>query len=367
MGFSVAVILLCTDPRRGKSRNDERKGQGEQMKKVTIQDIAAEMGLSRNTVVKALNGGLVSPQTRHAVVQKAWQMGYNKLDDKLVEEVKSTYRRANTGTILVLFNHMESAFWTRALAGISNAVNDEGYRMQLHVVDEKDKDGESTGSLIADDVKGIIFLSVFSVKFVKAIGRKKLPMTFFNSPVNAKEYIKLGDVINVEGFYSMSTLTEYVIKQKGCTRLAYIGFAEGSRMIQARYLGFLNACTQNHIQLDERMQFTRPANNLSFSYAMVEEVVKDMAYIPDAIICEDDDVAKNVSLSLLQRDSKAVKKMVITGFNNTLETDFFKSDILTVDVRIEEMGRRLVKSVIDKVKCPTMDVAFTTIATYPKF
>ena len=309
MGFSVAVILLCTDPRRGKSRNDERKGQGEQMKKVTIQDIAAEMGLSRNTVAKALNGGLVSPQTRHAVVQKAWQMGYNKLDDKLVEEVKSTYRRANTGTILVLFNHMESAFWTRALAGISNAVNDEGYRMQLHVVDEKDKDGESTGSLIADDVK----------------------------------------------------------KQKGCTRLAYIGFAEGSRMIQARYLGFLNACTQNHIQLDERMQFTRPANNLSFSYAMVEEVVKDMAYIPDAIICEDDDVAKNVSLALLQRDSQAVKRMVITGFNNTLEADFFKSDILTVDVRIEEMGRRLVKSVIDKVKCPTMDVAFTTIATYPKF
>ena len=59
------------------------------MKKVTIQDIAAEMGLSRNTVAKALNGGLVSPQTRHAVVQKAWQMGYNKLDDKLVEDRKS--------------------------------------------------------------------------------------------------------------------------------------------------------------------------------------------------------------------------------------------------------------------------------------
>ena len=142
------------------------------MKKVTIQDIAAEMGLSRNTVAKALNGGMVSPQTRHAVVQKAWQMGYTKLDENLVEEVKSTYRRANTGTILVLFNHMQSAFWTRALAGISNAVNDEGYRMQLHVVDEKDKDGEATSRLIADDVKGIIFLSVFPEKFVKGVGRK---------------------------------------------------------------------------------------------------------------------------------------------------------------------------------------------------
>ena len=336
------------------------------MKKVTLQDIAAEMGLSRNTVAKALNGGLVSPQTRHAVVQKAWQMGYAKLDENLVEEVKSTYRRANTGTILVLFNHMQSTFWTRALAGISSAVNDEGYRMQLHVVDDKDKDGEATGRLIADDVKGIIFLSVFPAKFVKGIGRKKLPVTFFNSPVNAQEYIRIGDVINVEGFYSMNALTDYVIRQKGCTKFAYIGFAEGSRMIQARYLGFLNACSQNHVQLDDRLQYTCPANSVGYSYAMVEEVVKNMPYIPEAIVCEDDDVAKHVSLALLQRDPHAVKRVVITGFNNTLETDFFKKDILTVEVRIEEMGRRLVKSVIDKVKCPTMDAAFTTIATYPK-
>ncbi|MDE6220801.1 MAG: LacI family transcriptional regulator [Lachnospiraceae bacterium] len=336
------------------------------MKKVTIQDIAAEMGLSRNTVAKALNGGLVSPQTRHAVVQKAWQMGYTKLDPNLVEEVKSTYRRSNTGTILVLFNQMQSVFWTRVLAGISNAVNDEGYRMQLHVVDERDRDGEETGRLIADDVKGIIFLSVFSTKFVKGIGRRKLPMTFFNSPINAQEYIKLGDVINVEGFYAMNTLIDYVIKQKNCTRFSYIGFAEGTRMVQARYLGFLNACNRNHIQLDERLQYTRPANNSNFNYAMVEEVVMSMPYIPEAVICEDDDVAKHVALALLQRDPQAVKKVVITGFNNTLETDFFKKDIITVDVRIEEMGRRLVKSVLDKVKCPTMDVAFTTIATYPR-
>ena len=335
------------------------------MKKVTIQDIAAEMGLSRNTVAKALNGGLVSPQTKQAVVQKAWQMGYAKLDEQLLDEIKNSYRKSNTGTIMVLFNHMQSTFWTRALAGISNAVNDEGYRMQLHVVDESDRDGEETSRMIADDVKGIIFLSVFPTRFVKGISRARLPMTFFNSPVNAQDYIRLGDVINVEGFYSMSSLTDYVIRQKGCTKFAYIGFAEGTRMIQARYLGFLNSCNHNQIQLDERLQYTRPSNNISFSYAMVEEVVKDMPYIPEAVICEDDDVAKHVALAILQRDPQAVRDVVITGFNNTVEPDFFKNDIITVDVRIEEMGRRLVKSVIDRVKCPTMDASFTTISTYP--
>ena len=55
------------------------------MKKVTIQDIAMELGLSRNTVAKALNGGFVSPSTKQAVVQKAWQMCYAKLDENLMQ------------------------------------------------------------------------------------------------------------------------------------------------------------------------------------------------------------------------------------------------------------------------------------------
>ena len=33
---------------------------------------------------------------------------------------------------------------------------------------------------------------------------------------------------------------------------------------------------------------------------------------------------------------------------------------------MEELGRRLVKSVIDRVNNPDMDISFTTIATYPK-
>jgi LacI family transcriptional regulator len=99
---------------------------------------------------------------------------------------------------------------------------------------------------------------------------------------------------------------------------------------------------------------------------MVEDVVKNMPYIPDAIICEDDDVAKHVSLALLQRDSRAVKSVVITGFNNTIEPDFFKNDIVTVDVRIDALGRRLVKSVLDRVKNPLLDQSFTTLETYPK-
>lgn len=337
------------------------------MKKVTIQDIAAEMGLSRNTVAKALNGGVVSPQTKQAVVHKAWQMGYTKLDEELLAEVRTAYKKNKTGTILVLFHNWQSAFWNKVLSGISFAVNSEGYRMQMHMVDPHDVTGEGVLKLIVEDVKGIIFLSVFPIEFVRGVAKAGVPMTFFNSPVNAQEYIEIGDVINLEGFYSMNKIVDYIIKKKNVKRPAYIGFAEGSRVVQARYLGYLNACNQNSIELDSDLQFTRPSNRIGFSYSMIEEVINNMSYMPDAFVCEDDDVAKNVALLLLQKDPNLAKNIVITGFNDIIETDFFRDDIITVGVKMEQLGKRLVKSVIDRINEPDMDISFTTIATYPKY
>ena len=141
------------------------------MKKVTIQDIAKEMGLSRNTVAKALSNGLVAPETRMAVIQKAWQMGYAKLAEDGQQEMEIQHKKEQSGTILVLFNRSESVFWNRTMVGISNAVAEEGFRMQLHIVDEQDLDGDGVLAQLAEDVKGIIFLCVFPIRFVQGIAR----------------------------------------------------------------------------------------------------------------------------------------------------------------------------------------------------
>ena len=336
------------------------------MKKVTIQDIAKEMGLSRNTVAKALSNGVVAPETRNAVIQKAWQMGYAKLDENIQQDLEMQFKKEQSGTILVLLNRSQSVFWNRTLVGISDAVKEEGYRMQLYIVDEQDEDGDEVLAQLADDVKGIIFLCVFPIRFVRGVSRAGLPMTFFNTPVNAQDYIQLGDVYNLEGFYSMNRLTSYCIEEKGCRDFAFIGFAEGSRVVQARFLGFLGACDQHNIRPDEGMLFTRPSNHTYFSYSMVEEVIRRMTFMPDAIVCENDDIAKYTALALLQKDPELARRMVITGFDNTIEEDFFKKDILTVDVKIEELGRRLVKSVIDRVRDPRLGIIFATLTTYPK-
>lgn len=337
------------------------------MKRVTIQEIAKEMGLSRNTVAKALGGskGKVAAETRMEILQKAWQMGYGKLDDETLDELKIHRRNRAGGTILVLFNRWQSVFWNRVIAGISDAAGNEGYRMQLLFPNEDDLDGEEVIAHLGTDVQGIIFLCVFPIRFVQGVARAGLPMTFFNTPVDAQEYIRLGDVYNLEGYYSMNRMTEYCITKKECKSFGFIGYAEGSRAVQARFLGFLGACTRHGIEPEASLVYTRPSNGMIFNYSTVEQAVDAMPYIPDAIVCENDDIAKHVATVLLRRGGGLADRTVITGFDNTIEEDFFKQDILTVDVRIDALGRRLVKSVIDRDADATLDIAFVTLTTYP--
>lgn len=334
------------------------------MKRITIQDIADELHLSRNTVAKALSDGNVSYETRAEVVQKAYQMGYSKLDESLLKEVQDSVKKKNGGSILVLFDRSESSFWTQMLTGISDAATLFGYRMQLHVVSEDDVDGSRTLAIIDEEIKGIIFLCVFPIEFVKGISKSGLPMTFFNIPVNAQEYIELGDVINVEGFYALTKTTNYLL-EKGVKTFSFIGYAEGSRVVQARFLGFLNALHQAGIEPEDNMIFTRPSTGNYFYYGMVEDIIMSMREVPEAIVCENDDIAECVATALLKRNHELVPRTYITGFNRTTKEDFFKTDMITVDIKKENLGKRLVKSILDRVDDPDMDHAFITLSTYP--
>ena len=81
------------------------------MKKTTIQDIAKELGLSRNTVSKALMGSeSVAEETRFMVLRKAYEMGYAKFKMPLPKEVSEIYPKNSTRNILVL-GRDSSSFW----------------------------------------------------------------------------------------------------------------------------------------------------------------------------------------------------------------------------------------------------------------
>ena len=57
-------------------------------KKVTIQDIADALGISRNTVSKAINNSEgLADATREKILQKAIEMGFEGADDEYFHHI----------------------------------------------------------------------------------------------------------------------------------------------------------------------------------------------------------------------------------------------------------------------------------------
>ena len=91
------------------------------MKRVTIQDVARELNLSRNTVSKALsNSSTVAYETRYLVIEKAYEMGYSKLSPAVLNQFKIRDKLDNTKAIVVLARREISVFWNSIIMGISD-------------------------------------------------------------------------------------------------------------------------------------------------------------------------------------------------------------------------------------------------------
>ena len=109
--------------------------------KVTIQDIADALGLSRNTVSKAINNtGILADATRDRVLKKAAEMGYKqfsyvsdlvKNEEDLLAQVPSEPREIALLTTKFLG---DSHFSSTMLDKFQREISQLGYSLSMHRV-----------------------------------------------------------------------------------------------------------------------------------------------------------------------------------------------------------------------------------------
>jgi LacI family transcriptional regulator len=150
-------VLIVAHDLLIKAKPAERCGRREAMKKVTIQDVAKELHLSRNTVAKALNNSdTVSYETRYVVIEKAFEMGYSKLSPVVLNEFKLRNKVGDTKTIVVLTRREISVFWNSIIMGISDELNKFGCKLQFNFISEQDEKNLVLPLDLQAEVSGII-------------------------------------------------------------------------------------------------------------------------------------------------------------------------------------------------------------------
>lgn len=322
-------------------------------KKVTIQDIARELNLSRNTVSKALkNSDKVSYETRHMVIEKAYEMGYTKLSPALLNQFKIWNKTNRIKTIVVLARRESSVFWNNIIMGISDELNRYGSKLQINFISEEDERNLVLPVDLQDEVSGIIILSVFSKKYIDEIMKYNIPVVFLDAPNDVYSIADYGDIFILEGVNSVRKITEHLIAQ-GLEKIGFIGDITYCKTIYDRYQGYVEAMKSAGLELDESIIAVYHPERRFYQTEEVEAALKKFPYIPQAIVCANDDIAFDVIRYLKKQGLSVPDDVAVTGYDDMESiTQVVEPFLTTVSFGKQRLGRRLVQQLMWRIQNP---------------
>ena len=157
--------------------------------RVTIQDIADALGISRNTVSKAINNtGILADATRDKVLKKAMEMGYKQFSYiTLADSTKPALAISPNGDAaeIALFTTSflgNSHFSSTMLDKFQNELSGFGYSLSMHRIrSEELKARRIPSSFSKERTAGIACIELFDPEYSRIVCSLGLPVLFIDS------------------------------------------------------------------------------------------------------------------------------------------------------------------------------------------
>ena len=169
-------------------------------KKVTIQDIADALGISRNTVSKAINNSEgLADATREKILQKAIEMGYKQFSyagslaaisgAPAASESERPQAPGYQGEIALLTGSFltHSHFASLMLDKFQREISQLGYTMNTHRVTGTELANKTLPiTMNMEQVKAIMCIEMFDWDYDEMLCGLDIPVLFVDGPSQAK-------------------------------------------------------------------------------------------------------------------------------------------------------------------------------------
>ena len=246
------------------------------MKKVTMSDIAEELGLSTVSVSKALSGKEgVSDAIREQIKVKAFEMGYkyNSGSKGLMFE-----QGLSIGVLVSETFISDNTYYTMLYQKLVKCFAKHEVFCILEIVTRPDEKKLKTPSMIDNKkVDGVIIMGKLSREYTGMLAEIGVPFVFMDSYDEAF----MTDSIVSDGVYGTYMLTRYLLK-KGHRDIRFVGDVHATNSIMDRYLGYTKALLESGFTECPKPIVDRNADDL-----LVDIVLPDP--LPEAFVCNCDE------------------------------------------------------------------------------
>lgn len=332
------------------------------MKRVTIQDIADALGISRNTVSKAINNsdGLADA-TREKILQKAAEMGYKQFSyvAALSGNANSTLT-ASTGTPLT---GGEIALFTASMASIfqpshfaalfldrfRQELAQFGYALNIHLIDRENlAHCTLPNTFVKERCRAIVCIEMFDWDYGGMICGLDLPVLFVDGPHKRSGNSLPADQIYMENTMGITRLVNDML-QRGKRRLGFIGDWEHCQSFYERYTAFRCAMLMAGVPVDEAFCIK------ATYYEDIITPLDALPELPDLFICGNDFVAGDVMHALRRLGKSVPEDVMLSGFDDAPESRIMTPALTTVHIHTQIMALSAAHLLMTRIKEPDMD------------
>ena len=333
------------------------------MKRVTLQDIADELGISRNTVSKAINNSDgIAASTRDKILQKAVEMGYKQfsyvnsiLGSDAAASAPASQQYQGEIALLTAAFLTQSHFASTMLDKFQREISQAGFTMNTHRIT---KENLSTMTLPytfrKDLVKAVICIEMFNYEYGKMICELDVPVLFVDGPVKRDGSYLPADQLFMD---NTTEITRFVndMLAAGKKRIGFIGNYNHCQSFYERYAAFRMAMLMADVPVDERFVYcTNRVDEIIESIAGLEQ-------LPDVFICANDFLAGDLIRNLFTIGKSVPEDVLVLGFDNSPESRIYRPALSTVHVHTQVMAISAMQLLISRRHEPSLD--FRTVHT----
>lgn len=339
------------------------------MKRTTIQDIADALGISRNTVSKAINNsdGLADA-TRERILQKAVEMGYKQFsyvaslsgnDAPRFVPASALERPGAAGEIAVFtgnFSWQTNHFANPMLDRFKQEVTQLGYALNIYKVDRENLDRHTLPAAFSlERAKAVVGIEMFDRSYDEMVCSLELPVLFVDGPNK-----RSGDSLPADQLYMENTIgiTKLVNKmlRKGKRRIGFIGDYEHCQSFFERYVAFRSAMTLAGVPVDEKFC-------IKSNFEGTEAALAALPELPDLFICGNDFIAVDIMQSLRKLGKSVPEDVLLCGFDDAPESRIMTPALTTVHIHTQIMAFTAVHLLLTRMKEPALDYRTVYTAT----
>ena len=338
-------------------------------KKTTIQDIADALGVSRNTVSKAINNtpGLAEA-TREIILRKAVEMGY-----KQFAYVQALYQTASAPeqsaepswgapaqelspdasareiALLTPVSFSASHFASPMLDRLHQELLRLGCRLNTyHVSSQELRAGRLPFAFQPERVSAILCIEMFDWAYDNMLCALGLPILFVDGPSRIGGRSLPADQLYMDNSTELSRLLSELLR-RGVRRIGFLGDYLHCQSFFERYMTFRMAMVLEGAPVEER--FVLRANSTPELCRGLEALEE----LPELFVCANDFVAYD-ALQVLRRLGKRVPEdLMLCGFDDAPESRMVVPALTTVHIHTQAMAFSAAQLLLTRIREPSLD------------